>query len=74
MNILVEETNCCPCDTQRLKISKHLFSECPLFIEVKKGIEQWTCLPIELVEVIEVMVKIKRKKWKQFQKQVVIAT
>ncbi|KAH0695980.1 hypothetical protein KY289_013462 [Solanum tuberosum] len=74
MNISVEEANCCLCDAQKLETARHLFSECPWFIEVKRNVEQWTCLPIQLGEVKEVMLKIKRKKWKQFQKQVIAAS
>ncbi|XP_049372581.1 uncharacterized protein LOC125837524 [Solanum verrucosum] len=74
MNISVKEVNCCLCDAQKLETVKHLFSECPWITEVNRGFEQWTCLPIQLGEVKEVMLKIKRKKRKQFQKQVIAAS
>ncbi|KAH0675380.1 hypothetical protein KY285_023181 [Solanum tuberosum] len=74
MNISVEEANCCLCDAQKLETAKHLFSECPWFTEVKRNVERWTCLPIQLGEVKEVMLRIIRKKWNQFQRQVIAAS
>ncbi|XP_070055159.1 uncharacterized protein [Nicotiana tomentosiformis] len=74
LNIPVEEATCCLCDYQVIETANHLFSGCPWFQEVKRGVKQWTGSHLQLGDLKTVLKRIKKMKWKQFQRELVAAT
>ncbi|XP_059288189.1 uncharacterized protein LOC132041497 [Lycium ferocissimum] len=73
LNIPVDDANCCLCSSQVQETAHHLFAECDWFKEVKTGVLQWAGVQLPTGDIKQVLERIRRKHWKQFYKEVVVA-
>ncbi|KAK4733827.1 hypothetical protein R3W88_008088 [Solanum pinnatisectum] len=72
-HIQVDDTNYIFCEEKVMDTNVHLFEVCKWIEIVWQGITQWTGIAITNNGIKQVLERIKRKHWKQFQKETIAA-
>lgn len=67
----MDNNECCLCSTHTVETPLHLFAECAWTSALRKELESWLSIQIQVEEVNRVMERIRSKHWKQATKETV---
>lgn len=70
MNIHMEDTRCCLCQSSLMETSKHLFVDCDYAARVRVELLQWSNISVPARELKTILEMTKMKHWKKFKKVV----
>ncbi|XP_059285114.1 uncharacterized protein LOC132038465 [Lycium ferocissimum] len=73
LNIHVDDQICCLCDGNRNETQRHLFADCSWITEVRDALITWMGITLQCNDVYKTIKWIKRRRWRQFQKEIVAA-
>lgn len=73
LHIPVDNAICCLGEDQVMETHQHLFSDCEWIKRIRAEMNQWSGVDIPTRDAKQVMEAIKRKYWKQFQKELIAA-
>ncbi|XP_060210228.1 uncharacterized protein LOC132637097 [Lycium barbarum] len=71
LNIQVDDQTCCLCDAAVIETQSHLFADCQWISGIRNTLSTWLGIPILCQGVHDTIRWIKRRRWKQFQKEIV---
>lgn len=71
MNIHVEDTRCCQCQTSVMETKIHFFVNCEYSTRVRADLQQRAKINLTSRDLKHALEKIKAEHWKKFKKEVV---
>lgn len=71
LNIPIDTNQCCLCEEDKEETQLHLFAECSWISEVGSRLSSWLGITIQCKGVYSTLQWIKRRWWKQFQKEII---